>query len=180
MTTRRELTTPRARRGRAAVDRGKATERAVAYRALPPYWPEAKRARDNGSEWTPDMGDVVNAGDLFWSVKGDRSAREPAKIAAWTREMQEKAGPDRMGVLVERRDRVADPLRWWAWVWSSDLVQAVWQDRDDTWPNVLVRLELGDLLDLFACAGLTAAIPERTRQRPPLDRLEFDAIVDLK
>lgn len=157
-------------RGRAAVSRGKWTERAVAT-ALCPYWPTARRSRDNGSVTTPDMGDIAGAADavIFWSVKGDRQASQPAVMARWLAEMRGKAG-GRLAILVERRERVGNPYRWWARVWLDELLART-PGATPGYPatpatRIPVCFDLGHLLELLAAYELTDTAPDHPPETP--------------
>lgn len=164
--------------GRSAVALGKETERRLVRDALKPYWPDdpddpvegcgAHRSRDNGSAYTPDTGDIAGTDPrLFWSVKAVRDTY-PALYTEWMIEMREKAGPSRIGVLVERRWGSADPRSWWAWLWADDHYRLMTRIADDGWRapvpeqahNWRVRLQVCELLELLAAAGWTDAIPE--------------------
>jgi hypothetical protein len=149
--------------GRSNVARGKDTERVVAKRSRD-WFPEARRSRDNGSVHTADQGDLAGMADekIFWSVKADRDGRKPGTMAAWLAEMRAKAG-DRISILVQRRDGMADPLRWWAWIWAGDLLAL--SNQGPPWLAVVaakgvpIRLEYGDLLIILELAGLTPLRP---------------------
>ena len=157
--------------GRASQSRGKETERLVA-RAARPWWPGSRRARDNGSRFTADQGDLAGMADaaVFWSVKGDRTSHQRGKTRAWMAEMTEKGG-GRMGVLVERCDGIGDPLTWWAWAWLGDLVSLALGAHSEVHTvtaRTPARVELGHLFGLFERAGWTDLTPAELRARPRL------------
>jgi hypothetical protein len=175
--------------GRSNVARGKDTERVVAKRSRD-WFPEARRSRDNGSVHTADQGDLAGMADekIFWSVKADRDGRKPGTMAAWLAEMRAKAG-DRISILVQRRDGMADPLRWWAWIWAGDLLAL--SNQGPPWLAVVaakgvpIRLEYGDLLIILELAGLTplrptqdavAAASTAPDDRAPLDRMQAEVL----
>lgn len=157
-------TTTASARGRAALVRGKQTERDVA-KAARPWWPDARRSRDNGSAVTADTGDLAGMNDthLFWSVKADKQIKYPGTFAAWMDEARTKAG-GRTPILIERRDGTANPLHWWAHLWLSDLI-AISSASPDGPIGLLehgipVRLRVGHLYGLLAARGLTDVVPE--------------------
>lgn len=122
-----------------------------------PYWAEAKRVVQHGSQ---DRGDIGSCGQFIFECKGGKQCRQigDKQLAAWMDEAMveaEHAGV-RFGILVTQRPGVGAPnaRRWWAHVLTSDLAELV----GGSWfPGKFstVRLELGDLLDLLGDHGYT-------------------------
>ena len=151
--------------GKSSGTRGKVTERAVAKEARP-WWPHARRSRDNGSTISPDSGDLAGMADdrIFWSVKADRKIRYPGTFAGFMADARFKARPTgRMPILIERRDGTANPLHWWAHLWLPDLAE-VTTGRGAPPPldTVPARLRVDHLFWALAMAGLTDTQPAIT------------------
>lgn len=139
--------------GRSNRRKGARFENAVAT-AIRPWFPDARRSRDNGSATTMDTGDLAGAGDgLWWSLKDVAAARTdpPGLIRCWLDEASIK-GEDRIPLLVQKRAGHADALHAWCWLWLGDLA-SLFTAEPVTHDAVLVRLELHAVLDLLAAAG---------------------------
>lgn len=150
-----------AQRGRASRAKGAKFERDIA-KAIRPWFPDARRSRDNGSSNTSDTGDIAMAGpDLYWSLKDDDKGltSPPGLIAAWMAEARAKAG-GRVPLLVQKRRGHADPLMSWCWLELDALVSLRFRLRGatpDTYPSVMlapVRLEFAPVLQMLTDAGL--------------------------
>lgn len=141
--------------GRASRDKGARFERAVAT-ALRPWFPEARRSRDNGSNRTADTGDLAGTHPgLWWSLKDVKAAHgdPPALIAGWLTEAAVKAA-GATPLVVQKRPGHADPLRSWCWLMLDDLTWLTVRDRSTAAPSP-VRMQLSDVLALLAYAGYT-------------------------
>ncbi|SFO83269.1 hypothetical protein SAMN05421810_101107 [Amycolatopsis arida] len=128
-------------------------------------WPAAERKPDNGwrsvDRTSADLGDIRGTPGLVWQVKARNplSSREIATVLDETAQQAVAAGAD-YGILVQRRERRADPGTWWAWLPAGDLAALIEAARD---PEVLrvsgpelsvpVRMELADLVPLLRAAG---------------------------
>ena len=144
-------TRTRAQIGKSSRRKGADFERAVAN-AIRPWFPEAKRSRDNGSTTTTDTGDIAGTWTgLWWSLKDDKSGA----VDRWFDEAILKAR-NLVPLVVQKRAGCANPLRAWAWVRLSDLgwmVQKVPFAGPELLGWRLVRLEVRTVLDLLADAG---------------------------
>jgi hypothetical protein len=144
--------------GRANAAKGKAQERKVVAYLRVSGWPGAERTvrtgyRVNGRT-SRDRGDIDGTPGIVWQIK-DTAEREWWRIPAWmndTQEQKEAAKAD-IGILVVRRAGHAHPSEWWAQTYLHDLVGLVGAPHDLAPPNVLVRLELGELLPILRNAG---------------------------
>jgi hypothetical protein len=177
MTTR----TP-SQRGAWSRAKGAKFERDLA-RALKPWFPDAKRGRDNGFRSStgsaPDLGDLdLGTPEFFVSAKADMDGATDAawSLGAWFLECQAKATRlDRTGVLIQKRPGYGDPLDAWAWVTLTDLVGATGVGVGDTGCNEIpVRLALRDWLVVLERNGLSVAYPTLDPQTGP--QIDVDAL----
>ena len=148
-------TRTRSQIGKASREKGARFERAVAN-AIKPWFPDARRSRDNGSATTSDTGDLAGTHDgLFFSLKDVAAARTepPALINGWLAEAHVK-GDDRIPLVVVKRQGRADPLMSWTWLPLGDLlIVAGWGAEALPLCSAPVRMELRHVLDLLAAAG---------------------------
>lgn len=139
-------------RGRRNRTKGAVFERAIVT-AIRPYFPDARRSRDNGSANTSDTGDIADTGPaLFWSLKDDSHGltSAPSVISAWWDEAALKA-QGRMPLIVQKRRGIGEPLLSWCWLSLVDLQLFLGQVPSYTpRSNCLVRMELRDVLAVMA------------------------------
>lgn len=156
----------RVARGRASRRKGHDAERDLAG-YLRQWWPNAERKPDNGwrtgGRTSADHGDIRGTGPIVWQVKHAKDFRL-APFMAQTAEQATAAGAD-YGVLVERRDRVGDPGRWWAWLTVSDIGSLLtpdapliaWGVTGETL-TAPVRMELRHVVALLVAAGYATPV----------------------
>lgn len=135
-------------------------------RYLRTWWPSAERKADNGwrsgARESADHGDIRGTGPIVWQVKHRRDFRLDSFMGQ-TAGQTMAAGAD-YGVLVERRDRVGDPGRWWAWLTVADLaslmggLDIVPRHIDRTALVAPVRTELRHVVALLVAAGYAAPV----------------------
>jgi hypothetical protein len=152
----------RVARGRAARRKGHQGERDLAG-YLRRWWPDAERKPDSGwrnsARESADHGDIRGTPLIVWEVKHCRDFRL-SEFMRQTAEQATAASAD-YGVLVERRDRVGDPGRWWAWLTVADLLlmgglDLVPRDVDPATLAAPVRTELRHVVALLVAAGYAA------------------------
>lgn len=156
--------------GRMSRAKGVRFERDLAV-ALRPWFPDAKRGRDNGfrsaTGAAPDLGDLdLGTPEFFVSAKADKDGATDAawSLGAWFAECQAKASAlGRSGLLIQKRPNYADPLDSWVWVQIGDLVEtAVGGPVLARLPELYerpARVALRDWLALAARCGMTVADP---------------------
>lgn len=101
--------------------KGKRAERMLANWWKSHGYPDAHRAVITGDRFAPDGGDLVLQHldfRLVVEVKHHAGGLTDGQVAEYGAKLirQTKQSNGTMGVLVERRDRVADPGRWWVHV----------------------------------------------------------------
>jgi hypothetical protein len=156
---------------RSAMSRAKGAkfERRLAV-ALKPWFPDARRSRDNGFRSSisssPDLGDVdLGTAEFFVSAKDNHEGDTDSActVGAWFLECQTKASNlGRSGVLIQKRPGYADPLDSWCWVSLTDLVATTGvalRYPAYTHPDIPVRLSLRDWLGVLERNGLSVAYP---------------------
>ncbi len=158
-------TKTRSQIARRSIGRAKRTERDVADAFRRHGWPDADRRVVTGyaapTRARRDEGDLRGVDPLCVQVKsGDVS---DADIPAMMAELTEQAITARAdcGVLVVRRARKADPLRWWAYLSAGDfrhlvLGRSAPEKVHGITADMLaapVRLELRDLFGWLHWAG---------------------------
>lgn len=170
-------------RGTWSNAKGAKFERRLAV-ALKPWFPDARRSRDNGfrssNSSSPDTGDVdLGTAEFFVSAKdnADGDTDSACTVGAWFAECQAKAAAlGRSGVLIQKRRGYADPLDAWAWVTVTDLVEAAtgvaMLARDALGYPIPVRLVLRDWAALCARCGLTPADPTKLSPQIDVDALD--------
>lgn len=136
----------RARRSR---DKGKEGEQKLA-RWLKTWFPEACRAV---RQTVPDPGDIdCTSPVLFWSMKNV----EKEQLNPWMAELDRKAG-DRIGLLVVKRARHADPGEWWCFLQMRHLHELLFGiDQIGSWGSDFARLELHTIMDLLVDAKIVS------------------------
>lgn len=135
-----------AQRGRRNRANGAAYEVKLAN-YLKAWWPDACRAVRSTH---PDPGDIDNTSpSLWWSMKNV----DAEQLNAWFAEMDDKAS-DRIGLLVVRRRGYADPGRWWCWMRTRDVFDAldVTASAFGVEPDDRCRLELHAVVRLLVSA----------------------------
>lgn len=105
--------------------KGKRAERQLAAWWREHGFPDASRAVKTGDRLQPDGGDLVlRHGDfrLVVEVKHHAGDLTDLQVAQFCAKLVSQVAQSNgtMGVLVERRDGVADPGRWWAHVNAHD------------------------------------------------------------
>lgn len=138
-------------------DIGTAAETAV-LRILKPWFPDADRGALTGSH---DQGDIRHCGDFIFEVKGGAQTKQIGDklLEEWAKQTAVEAlnSGRYFGVLVVQRHGFgagrAD--RWWAYVPIHDLVCWCGGYSGGRSGTVMVRLELGQLLNLLAENGYT-------------------------
>lgn len=165
------MTTTRTPSQRSAMSRAKGAkfERRLAV-AVKPWFPDARRSRDNGFRSTitssPDTGDVdLGTPELFVSAKDNHEGDTDSActVGKWFTECQTKAGAlGRAGLLIQKRPNYADPLDSWCWLTLTDLVEMATGGYAlaPAALDVPVRMSLRDVLGQLAANGLTPTIPE--------------------
>ncbi|WP_158884068.1 hypothetical protein [Amycolatopsis anabasis] len=167
--------------GRAANNKGKEAERAVARYLREHGWPDAQRmvrtGWKTGDRASRDRGDIDGTPGLCWQVKtsaGDFTDHRVLDVLAETADQAVASGAD-YGIAVERRAGKTNPGRWWAWMPAGDLYNLVENAR---YPDVLtasgpdlnvpVRLLLRDVVTLLNAAGYGApATTDTTPEESP-------------
>lgn len=165
----------RVARGRAARRKGHDAERDLAG-WLRRWWPYAERKSDNGwrsnARESVDHGDIRGTGLIVWQVKHCKNFRL-GEYMRQTADQATAAGAD-YGVLVERRDRVADPGLWWAWLTVSDVaallggLDVVPRDVDRETLTAPVRIELRHVVALLVGAGYATPVVASESHADPL------------
>jgi hypothetical protein len=164
-----------AQRGAMSRAKGAKFERRLAV-ALKPWFPDARRSRDNGFRSaissSPDTGDLdLGTAEFFVSAKDNHEGDTDSActVGAWFAECQAKATRlDRTGVLIQKRPGYADPLDSWAWVTLADLVATTGLAmRYPEHPRVPLRLSLRDWLGILERNGLSVAYPTLDPQTGP-------------
>lgn len=151
--------------------KGKRAERDLANWFKVNGYPNADRAVKTGTSQTHDAGDLI----LEHHTDGFPMFRLCVEVkhhAGGLSDLQVKSFCDKlisqrvmcrakMGILVERRDRVADPGRWWAYVHARDF--ALLELGHAVYENLLpgntfrpVRVPMAYLVTLLRRAGLAA------------------------
>lgn len=156
---------------RSAMSRAKGAkfERRLAV-AFRPYFPDARRSRDNGfrssNGSSPDTGDVdLGTGEFFVSAKDNHEGDTDSActVGKWFTECQDKAGAlGRAGLLIQKRPNYADPLDSWCWLTLTDLIEMTTGGYAlaPAALDVPVRMSLRDVLGQLAANGLTPVVPE--------------------
>jgi Holliday junction resolvase-like predicted endonuclease len=148
--------------------KGKRAELAVANWFKVNGYPDAGRAVKTGTTYTHDGGDLIlEHGDfrLCVEVKHRAGGLSDSEVLQFGRKLQQQIVMSKsdMGILVERRDRVGDPGRWWVHMHSSALATLeVWALRNGSAGLVFgavadfrpVRLQLDYLATLLQKVGL--------------------------
>lgn len=98
--------------------KGKRAERDLANWWKVNGFPDAARAVKTGDRFTPDAGDLILEHldfRLVVEVKHHAGGLTEGRVAAYGEKLIRQVAQSRgtMGVLVERRDRVSDPGKWW-------------------------------------------------------------------
>lgn len=146
-------TRTRSQIGRSNRRQGADRERDVANYLARNGFPHAERAGKNGNVVRRDTGDIDGVPGIAWQVKSSPTESIPNALRQ-AEEQALAAGAD-LGIVVHKRQRCADPGRWWAWLPLADVGylcrgRNVLQHRHRERP---VCLELGDLLPLLHAAG---------------------------
>jgi len=152
-----------------------------AERSLAAWWryhgfPDAARYVKTGDRFTTDGGDLVLDSDgfrLVVEVKHHAGGLTDGQVAEYgaklIRQVRQSAGT--MGVLVERRDRVADPGRWWAHVDPHDFAYLTVPRIEDlggelgygpgwAWQPLACRTTVEHFAMLLRVAGLAKGSPD--------------------
>ena len=144
--------------GKANRNKGAVYERAIAN-AIKPWFPTAKRSRDNGSANTADTGDIAGTPGVFWSCKDDKSGDSfaPGVIGGWMNEGVAKCD-GAIVLLVQKRRGHAEPLHSWCSMWFDDFVLLA---GGPPFPRDLgyVRMELWQALNLLSRGGYACPPP---------------------
>jgi hypothetical protein len=155
---------PSVRRKIDSQAKGKRAERALAAWWREHGFPNASRAVKTGDRLQPDGGDLVlQHGNfrLVVEVKHHAGGLTDGQVAEYGNKLigQVLQSKGDMGVLVERRDGVADPGRWWAHVTPFQFA-ALWRDGRTPnavcWVPMACRTTVGYLATMLQAAGLTA------------------------
>lgn len=146
--------------------KGKRAERDLAKWWKVNGYPDAERAVKTGTFQTHDAGDLIlewGSFRLCVEVKHYAGGLSDLQVASFgaklrTQTIQSKSN---MGVLVERRDRVSDPGRWWVYLSARDFalleIERKVSDRFIPVSEFLpVRVQLGYLGMLLRQAGLAS------------------------
>lgn len=149
--------------------KGKRAERDLANWWKVNGYPDAERAVKTGTKQTHDAGDLIlEHGDfrLCVEVKHHAGGLTDLQVMAFGQKLQQQIVRSKsdMGILVERRDRVSDPGRWWAHVHGLTFATLAYP-VGPTSPHLParigptsdfrpVRVQLAYLADLLRAAGL--------------------------
>lgn len=173
--------TPEASKRRLARQRidsqakGKRAERDLANWWKIHGFPDAHRAVVTGDRDTPDGGDLVLVnGDfrLVIEVKHHAGGLTDGQVAEYGAKLLRQVAQSKgtMGILVERRDRVADPGCWWVHVDPWHFVQLVCPRIEDFggglhdfhgsgWQTLACRTTVGYFAARLRDAGLAQVTP---------------------
>jgi hypothetical protein len=148
--------------------KGKRAERDLANWWKLNGFPDAARAVKTGDRFTPDAGDLIlQYGDfrLVVEVKHHAGGLTTGDVSRFGEKLQTQTrqSGSHMGVLVERRDRVANAGDWWLWV--DDFVYAALLLERGVAPIPasfvhMVRLPVHRFAKLLRVAGLAQPMRE--------------------
>jgi hypothetical protein len=140
--------------------KGKRAERDVANWFKVNGFPDAARAVKTGDQFTKDAGDLILEHGIFRlcvEVKHHAGGLTQGQVAEFGKKLMDQVKQSRaiLGVLIERRDRVADAGQWWAHVPFRSFVTLVelGYDRGFTW-NRPIRMTVDDFALRLREAGL--------------------------
>lgn len=105
--------------------KGKRAERDLAKWWKTHGYPDAERAVKTGTFQTHDAGDLILEWDWFRlcvEVKHHAGGLSDLQVDTFGAKLGQQCvrSKSKLGVLVERRDRVSDPGRWWAYLDAQD------------------------------------------------------------
>jgi hypothetical protein len=150
-------------------EKGKRAERDLANWFKVNGYPDAGRAVKTGTIQTHDAGDLILEHEtpgfpvfrLCVEVKHHAGGLTDLQVNSFCDKLSMQCLMSRanMGILVERRDRVSDPGRWWVYVHASDFArleigQAVFERLAPIARFRPVRVQLAYLSGLLRRAGL--------------------------
>lgn len=146
--------------------KGKRAERDLANWWKTHGFPDAHRAVVTGDRFAPDGGDLVlQYGDfrLVIEVKHHDGGLTDGQIAEYGAKLVRQTAQSKgtIGILVERRDRVADPARWWVHIEPSDFVLLIDNETDrlgqplGAWNALACRTTVGYFAEMLTAVGLT-------------------------
>lgn len=152
--------------------KGKRAELAVANWFKVNGYPDAERAVKTGTTQTHDAGDLILehlSFRLCVEVKHHAGGLTELQVASFGAKLQQQIVMSKsdMGILVERRDRVGDPGRWWVHLHSAALAALeVWALGNGSAGLAYgpvsvfrpVRVRLDDLAELLRKAGLASSV----------------------
>ncbi len=129
--------------------KGKRAERAVAQYFTRRGWPEARRVVRTADRYAPDEGDVRLPGVTI-EVKHYARPLTDAEVDTFMFKLcTQQRRADDVALLIERRQGVADPGRWWTHMNAGELA---WLYGAPPWVRVTgsaIRLPLCDVVDLL-------------------------------
>lgn len=110
--------------------KGKRAERQLANWWKTHGFPDAHRAVVTGDQFAPDGGDLVlehGAFRLVIEVKHHAGGLTDGQVTEYGTKLVRQTAQSKgtIGILVERRDRVADPARWWVHLSPYDFAYLV-------------------------------------------------------
>jgi hypothetical protein len=146
-------------------EKGKRAERDLANWLKTRGYPEAARAVKTGDRFTRDGGDLILQHESFRlvvEVKHHAGGLSDLQVVSYGLKLNTQVVQSRgnLGILVERRDRVSDPGRWWAHIHARSFARIEMQDTFSM-TTILgvsgwnpVRVQLDYLLAALRRAGL--------------------------
>jgi hypothetical protein len=138
-----------------------------AERDLAKWWrfngyPDAERAVKTGTTQTHDAGDLIlewNGFRMCVEIKHHSGGLSDLQIASFGAKLGQQCvqSKSNMGILVERRDRVSDPGRWWVHVNAMHFAQLEFGYDMTVYPATTfdpVRLSVARFAQTLRGAGL--------------------------
>lgn len=157
--------------------KGKRAELAVANWFKVNGFPDACRAVKTGTAHTHDAGDLILEHGQFRlcvEVKHRAGGLSDSEVMQFGTKLQQQIvmSKSHFGILVERRDRVGDPGRWWVHVHGTAFALLVIRQVAlgavaDFQP---VRVQLGYLAELLREAGLASTLTPVASSAPSVTR----------
>lgn len=134
-------------------DKGLKAERDLANFLLSAGWPDARRSVATGwrtrNRKHQDQGDITGTPGLCFQLKNVADPPdEGAELARWITDVYDQAGPDRLPLLVVKRNGHRHPGDWHLWIRSGVLASLLTGMPVALIPaGFWVRVELGRVLD---------------------------------
>jgi hypothetical protein len=150
-------------------EKGKRAERDLARWFKVNGYPDAERAVKTGTTQTHDAGDLIlehNEFRLCVEIKHHAGGLSDLQVASFGAKLGQQCVQSKssLGILVERRDRVSDPGRWWVHVHAFHFARlemapplVYFSDRPVIEPGNIfrpVRVSVGYFAELLRRTGL--------------------------